>query len=147
VAGAKGEGVAAAVAEHEHSGKCLCGAVSYRATGLADVWYCHCTQCRTLTGHFLAACRTGRERVSVSGEIVWSPHSGSSEHARCVQCGSLLFWANRSTNFISVLPGSLENTDGILVRGHIFVSEKGDYYEINDGLPQFDRYPAEALAN
>ena len=83
----------------------------------------------------------------MSGDIVWSPHSGASEHARCAQCGSLLFWANRSTNSISVLPGSLEKTDGIAVRGHIFVSEKGDYYEIDDGLPQFDRFPAEALVN
>ncbi|MFO1239351.1 MAG: GFA family protein [Sphingomonadaceae bacterium] len=133
--------------DHEYNGKCLCGAVSYRATGLADIWYCHCTQCRSLTGHFLAACRTRRDRLFVSGDIVWSPHSGAAEHARCAQCGSLLFWANRSTNSISVLPGGLENTDGIDVGGHIFVSEKGGYYEIDDGLPQFGRYPAEASGN
>jgi hypothetical protein len=135
----------AAVAEHIHSGKCLCGAVTYRAAGLADIWYCHCTQCRALSGHYLAACRTEKEKLEVSGEIVWAPHSGSSEHARCAACGSLLFWRNNSTRFVSVLPGSLEHAGGIAERGHIYVAEKGDYYAIADGLPQFDHWPNQGL--
>ena len=57
------------------SGKCLCGAVAYRATGLANIWYCHCAQCRALTGHYLAACRTARDRLEIVGEVVWAPHS------------------------------------------------------------------------
>ena len=134
------------MAEQVHHGKCLCGAVTYRAAGLADIWYCHCTQCRSLTGHYIAACRTELERLSVAGEIVWAHHSGSSEHARCASCGSLLFWTNRTTNFVSVLPGSLERTDGIDVRGHMYVSEKGSYYEVTDGLPQFARYPEQGVA-
>lgn len=124
---------------------CLCGAVTYRATGLADIWYCHCRQCRRLTGNFLPACRTTREQLTVSGEVVWALHSGQSEHGRCAACGSLLFWATKGSGHISVLPGSLENTDGISVGGHIFVAEKGDYYEITDGLPQFARYPERGL--
>jgi hypothetical protein len=134
------------VGESLHHGKCLCGAVSYRARGLADIWYCHCTQCRSLTGHYLAACRTTQDRLSITGEVVWAPHSGSSEYARCALCGSLLFWANRNTDTISVLPGSLESSDGIAERGHIYLCEKGSYYEISDGLPQFDRYPDKGLS-
>jgi hypothetical protein len=129
----------------EHTGKCLCGAVSYRAEGLADIWYCHCRQCRRLTGHYLPACRTTRDKLSVSGEVVWALHSGQSEHGRCAACGSLLFWTTKGTAYVSVLPGSLEHTRGITVRGHIFVAEKGDYYEISDGLPQFERYPEQGL--
>jgi hypothetical protein len=135
---------AVAVAE-QHSGKCLCGAVTYRAAGLADIWYCHCRQCRRLTGHYLPACRTTHEQLSVSGEVVWAPHSGQSEHGRCAACGSLLFWATKGTKYISVLPGSLEHTRGIGVNGHIFVAEKGDYYEISDGLPQFAGLPEQGL--
>ncbi len=135
---------AAAVAE-EHTGHCLCGAVTYRARGLADIWYCHCRQCRRLTGHYLPASRTTRDRLIVSGEVVWAPHSGKSEHGRCASCGSLLFWMTKGTKEISVLPGSLEHTQGIAVRGHIFVAEKGDYYEIADGLPQFARWPEQGL--
>jgi hypothetical protein len=133
--------VGAAVAEGQHHGKCLCGAVTYRAEGLADIWYCHCRQCRSLTGHYMAACRTERARLTVSGEVVWALHSGASEHGRCAHCGSLLFWSNPRSAKVSVLPGSLDNTDGIAVCGHIYVSEKGDYYEIGDGLPQFSVMP------
>jgi hypothetical protein len=129
----------------EHTGRCLCGAVTYRAQGLADIWYCHCRQCRRLTGHYLPACRTTHAQLAVSGEVVWALHSGKSEHGRCAACGSLLFWATRGSEYVSVLPGALENTDGIVVRGHIFVAEKGDYYEITDGLPQFARYPERGL--
>jgi hypothetical protein len=128
-----------------HTGKCLCGAVTYRAEGLADIWYCHCTQCRALSGHFLAACRTDRAGLKTSGEVVWAHHSGASEHARCAKCGSLLFWATRASGHISVLPGSLDHSEGIRERGHIYVGEKGDYYEIADGLPQFTTYPEEGL--
>jgi hypothetical protein len=50
--------VAAGVAVADaHTGRCLCEAVTYRAEGLADIWYCHCTQCRALSGRYLAACR------------------------------------------------------------------------------------------
>jgi hypothetical protein len=129
----------------EHTGQCLCGAVSYRARGLADIWYCHCRQCRRLTGHYLPACRTTHAQLTVSGEVVWALHSGKSEHGRCAACGSLLFWATKGSEYVSVLPGALESTDGIAVRGHIFVAEKGDYYEITDGLPQFARYPERGL--
>jgi hypothetical protein len=128
-----------------HTGKCLCGAVNFRAEDLADIWYCHCAQCRVLTGHYLAACRTTTDKLTVSGEVVWAHHSGKSEHGRCTLCGSLLFWATKGSQYVSVLPGALENTDGIAVRGHIYVTEKGDYYEITDGLPQFGRYHDQGL--
>lgn len=130
-----------------HTGKCLCGAVTYRAEGLADIWYCHCTQCRALSGHYLAACRTRTDRIEISGEVVWAHHSGQSEHARCARCGSLLFWANRGTEYTSVLPGSLDSSTGIAERGHIYLAEKGSYYEIADGLPQYQRYPDGGLTS
>jgi hypothetical protein len=131
----------AAVGERLHHGQCLCGAVTYRAAGLADVWYCHCTQCRALTGHYLAACRTDRDKLNITGEVVWAPHSGTSDHGRCAKCGSLLFWSNRQSEHISILPGSLSSSKGIGILGHLYVSEKGDYYDITDGLPQYATWP------
>ena len=132
------------MAEAIHSGKCLCGAVSYRARGLADIWYCHCTQCRKLTGHYIAACRTTNDKLDVSGDVIWAHHSGTSQHARCAACGSLLFWARQGSGVVSVLPGSLDHTDGIDCKGHIFVAEKGDYYTITDGLPQYSTQPQDS---
>jgi hypothetical protein len=143
----KGEAVgvdvkaAAAVTDHIHSGKCLCGAVTYRAANLQDIWYCHCNQCRRLTGHFLAACRTERKHVSIEGDVTWAPHSGTAEHGRCTQCGSLLFWSNTTSPLLNVLPGSLDDSSGLGLLGHLYVSEKGTYYTIDDALPQYAKRP------
>ena len=52
-----------------------------------------------------------------------------------------MFWNAHDFDTISVLAGSLDNTTGLDVKGHIFVAEKGDYYKITDGLPQYDSYP------
>lgn len=145
MAKADAAGVGAAVTD-QHTGRCLCGAVIYRARGLADIWYCHCRQCRALSGHYLAACRTRTDQLEIAGEVVWAPHSGSSDHGRCAACGSLLFWATRGSGHISVLPGSLDSAECIVERGHIYLAEKGSYYAITDGLPQYDRYPEEGLS-
>ena len=132
----------AGVAEQaEHSGQCHCGAVTYRARGLRDIWFCHCTQCRKLTGHYIAACRTARENYEISGELRWTPVSDKSSHGFCAQCSSPLFWSTTDSPNMSVLAGSLDHTQGIDVCGHIFVAEQGDYYTIADGLPQYAGYP------
>lgn len=120
-----------------HTGRCLCGAVTYRAKGLRNIWFCHCHQCRKVSGHFLAACRTEKAAVTAAGEIRWSPHSGASELGRCAACGASLFWRQPASPTISVIAGSLDDTRGLETRGHIFVAEKGDYYTIDDGLPQW----------
>lgn len=125
-----------------HTGQCHCGAVTYRAEGLRDIWYCHCRQCRSLTGHYMAACRTERDRIVISGELRWTPVSERSSHGFCAVCSSPLFWSNREKDTISVLPGSLDNTAGLRAVGHIYVAEKGDYYMIDDGLPQYPGAPA-----
>lgn len=123
--------------EAVHTGKCQCGAVTYRAEGLRDIWYCHCRQCRSLTGHYMAACRTERERIAISGTLRWTPVSERSAHGFCTACSSPLFWSNRELDTLSVLPGSLDNTAGLRAVGHIYTAEKGDYYAIDDGLPQY----------
>lgn len=124
-----------------HSGGCLCGAVRYRAAGLRDIWFCHCRQCRQVTGHFLGACRTGRDRFEVAGEVRWSVHSGTSELGRCAACASPLFWRRANSTAMSALTGSLDEGHGLRVLGHAFVAEKGDYYDITDGLPQYAGVP------
>lgn len=128
-----------------HSGRCHCGAVTYRARGLEAIWYCHCRQCRSLTGHYLAACRTRREAIAIEGEVRWTAVSERSAHGFCAQCCSPLFWSNRESPNLSVLAGSLDSAEGLAAAGHIFVAEKGEYYAIVDGLPQYARWPEGGL--
>lgn len=133
------------MADH-HTGQCLCGAVTYRARGLADIWYCHCRQCRYVTGHYLPACRALRSDVEIHGEVDWSVHSGQAQLGRCASCAAPLFWSNPARDHLSVIPGSLDHSRGIAVRGHIFTAEMGDYYTITDGLPQYPRWPEQGLS-
>jgi hypothetical protein len=52
-----------------------------------------------------------------------------------------MFWDTCSFDTISILAGSIDNTQGLAVKGHIYTSEKAGYYDITDGLSQYDSYP------
>jgi hypothetical protein len=134
-------------AHKTYSGACRCGQVRYQAIGLSDIWYCHCTQCQKLTGHHIAAAGTAKENLSIQGDIVWSAISDKSESGHCAHCHSYLFWRAHAKPTISVLVGSLDDASGLEAKGHVYVAEKANYYEINDGLPQYDGYPEGVLRN
>ncbi len=131
----------AAVADTVHTGSCLCGAVKYRAVGLSDIWYCHCKQCQHLTGLYIAAAGVKRENLDITGEVNWLPISEKSNSGHCKFCGSYMFWDAHSFDTVSILAGSIDAPQGLAVKGHVYVAQKGDYYEITDGLPQYDTYP------
>jgi hypothetical protein len=134
-------GVVAVVADRAYTGSCLCGAVSYRAVGLTDIWYCHCNQCQKLTGLYISAAGVQRENLEIKGDVNWLPISEKSQSGHCKSCGCYLFWDSHSFDTISILAGSIDETEGLSVKGHIYTSEKADYYEITDELPQYDTYP------
>ena len=53
----------------------------------------------------------------------------------CSIYGWQLFW-NGSDENIAIFSGSFDEHIGTILVGHIFCADKGDYYQINDGLPQ-----------
>lgn len=142
-----GEEEDAVVAEtpKTYKGTCQCGETTYTAVDLSDIWYCHCTQCQKLTGHHIAAAGTLRENLTITGNVTWSAISEKSESGHCSSCHAYLFWRDHSKPTVSVLVGSLKDTSGLEAKGHIYVAEKADYYEITDGLPQYDYYPEGVL--
>lgn len=122
-----------------HSGGCLCGAVRYEVAGrLRPVVLCHCTQCRRNTGHFMAA-TAARHRdfhLMREEELRWYESSDSARRAFCGRCGSTLFWQGNGRDYISIAAGTLDGATGLESACHIHVADKGDYYSIDDGLPQ-----------
>ena len=54
----------------------------------------------------------------------------------CGICGSFLFWKRGDEGLTSFSLGSLDSPTGLQLERHIFVADKGDYYTIDDGLPQ-----------
>jgi len=123
-------------------GRCLCGNVHYTIRGDAGgVSFCHCSVCRRQTGHHYASINVKREQIEIRGEeaVTWYQSSESSYRGFCGRCGSVLFWRSDVWPGIAVMAGSLDTPTGLKGQAHIFVADKGDYYEIEDGLPQFAR--------
>jgi hypothetical protein len=124
------------------SGSCLCGQIRYDVSGpLRPVVYCHCTQCRKQSGHFVAATSAADGDLSVDGaeKLRWYAATVSAKRGFCSNCGSLLFWKANGSAKTSIMAGGFDDPTGIGEGHHIFCADKGDYYEIDGGLPQ---YPA-----
>ena len=51
----------------------------------------------------------------------------------------MLFWKHSDLDYVSVLAGAFNAPTGLKGDCHIFVEDKGDYYTIDDALPQFER--------
>ena len=125
------------------TGSCNCGGVSYTITGpMREVIACHCSQCRKQSGHFYAATSVADTDLSINdkGSLKWYTASDDAGRGFCSTCGSALFWKLNGSENTSILAGTLDgDAGGILLDRHIFVADKGDYYEIKDGLPQHDK--------
>jgi len=125
-----------------HKGSCLCGAVTFEIEGeLGRSDACHCDQCRRWTGHYLASVEVARSALTIHGEdqLRWYESSAKVRRGFCARCGSSLFFDPLDTakhSWTGVSLGALEKPTGVRLGMHIFVAEKGDYYEIADGLPQ-----------
>ena len=122
-------------------GSCLCGKISYEASGeLRDVTACHCTQCRKQSGHYFAATSLNKDMLEISDPddlLKWFQASDDAARGFCPNCGSTLFWQRKGSRDISILAGSVDGPTGLKTARHIFVADKGDYYEINENEPQF----------
>ena len=128
-------------------GHCLCGGVRFEVHGpLRPVIYCHCTMCRRSSGHFDAAtaCAPEHLRLLSAQSLRWYPSSATARRGFCCTCGSQLFWEPAGGGHMSIWAGTLETPTGLTPSMHIFVAEKGDYYEITDGLPQWPHWPERA---
>ncbi len=129
-------------AGHTVKGSCLCGSVSLTISELArDVIVCHCQQCRKQTGHVVAATQAYDMHITVEGEenLSWYAASASAQRGFCKQCGSLLMWKQTGTSTTSILAGCLEPPTKLNTMAHIFVDDKGDYYDIDDDIPQYQQ--------
>ncbi len=119
------------------NGSCLCGAVRFEVAGeLHAPDACHCSQCRKTSGHFWASTDVPSDHVTIEGEVRWYQSSEKVRRGFCPVCGSALFWDPIHRDWIAIAMGAFEKPTGTRLGKHIFVADKGDYYEIGDGLPQ-----------
>ncbi|MGJ8528117.1 GFA family protein [Maritalea sp.] len=122
-----------------HTGSCLCGAIEFEVSGeLNAPDGCHCDACRKSTGHFLVSTDVKKDDLKISGEenISWFQSSEKVRRGFCLMCGSTLFFDAIFKDWTGVAMGAFDKPTNTKMDKHIFTAEKGDYYDIADGLPQ-----------
>ncbi|QGX99535.1 GFA family protein [Roseovarius faecimaris] len=120
-------------------GSCLCGAVTFRVDATPEgAVACHCGQCRKQSGHVWALASVPKDRMEIKGAVSWYAASPVGERGFCPTCGSFLFWRGHDEPSIEFALGAIDGPTGVRLEGHIWTAFKGDYYEIADGLPQYE---------
>lgn len=123
-------------------GACLCGAVSFEVKGeLAPPDACHCLQCRKSSGHYFVSTDVPADRLAIQGaeHVTWYRSSEKVRRGFCSICGSPLFWDPLHRDWTAIAMGAFDPPTGTSLHMHIFTAEKGDYYDIEDGLPRHER--------
>jgi hypothetical protein len=126
------------------SGGCLCGAVRFETKSrLREVVNCHCSKCTRFHGNFGAYTSVRFDDLIFLEDkgLKWF-HSQTDETPNvhrgfCKDCGASLFWHPRDQENIAVAAGALDTPTGLSTIGHVWTSQKSDYYEIKDDHPQF----------
>ncbi len=135
------------MSESTVSGSCLCGSVTYTATGEQKRFYhCHCQRCRKASG-------TGHaSNLFIDGELIFNsgasrvktfklPDATRFANTFCTECGSRVpvFIADMQVVFIPA--GSLDDEPTLQPQARIFSSSKAKWSCASGGLPEFAEYP------
>lgn len=124
-----------------HRASCVCGAVKVTVSGdLPAPDACHCTICRKHSGHYFVSSDIPRSAVTIEGmdRVTWFQSSEKVRRGFCSVCGSSLFFDPPHKDWIAIAMGAFDTPTGTKIAKHIFVANKGDYYDIADGVPQHE---------
>ena len=122
-----------------HHASCLCQGVTFTINGpLGLPNACHCHQCRKSSGHVFASTEVPKSAVTLtaSESLRWYPSSPKVRRGFCGTCGASLFWEPLFHDWTAIAMGALDGATGTHLALHIFVADKGDYYDLADGVPQ-----------
>lgn len=134
-------------------GSCLCGGVRYEvaAGALAFALHCHCSMCRKAHGTAFrsrARCNADGFRFTRGEHLVRYWESSPGQHRGfCSVCGSSLLtrFDARAEGFrpdrYGLALGTLDDDPGIRPLLHCWVGSKAPWFEITDGLPQYEEEP------
>lgn len=121
-----------------NKGRCYCRQVTFTVTGaLRNVLYCHCSQCRKLSGHIFAASAAPLDNITIKGDVKWFQSSPGYRRGTCPNCATPLFWQDMSSPTLSIIAGAFDDEVELTAEAHIFCADKAGYYEINDTLAHY----------
>jgi hypothetical protein len=77
--------------------------------------------------------------IEGADNLKWFHSSAKVRRGFCSTCGSSLFWDPIHKDWIGIAMGAFDLPTETRLKVHIYVADKGDYYDIADGLPQNQR--------
>ncbi len=126
-------------------GSCSCGEIRFELTGRpVRMHHCHCGRCRRARGsahatnviYKLDALRyTEGEASLVDFDLPGAQFFGTSF---CRNCGGAMPRRSAGRGVVVVPVGSLDSDPEIHPLAHQFVASKAPWFEIHDGVPQFN---------
>jgi hypothetical protein len=127
------------------TGGCLCGRVRFRLLDrLAPVGFCHCSQCRRVSG-------TGSNAVLNVRADRFAWDSGEDTLRRyatptgwtsvfCPECGCPMPHPTPDGGRLFVPAGALDGDPPLTIAGHIFIGSKPSWVLICDDAPRFEEH-------
>ena len=127
-------------------GSCLCGLVRYEVSEpFSMMGHCHCSICRkhhgALFATFVAAPSVNFRWLAGDKDVGSYESSPGGSRSFCRVCGSVTPLQLPQLDIVFLPAGNLQGDLEARPQNHIFVKSKAPWYEITDGLPQYDEYP------
>ncbi|MCZ6784961.1 MAG: GFA family protein [Proteobacteria bacterium] len=132
-------------------GSCLCGGVAFEVElPFRIMRSCHCQRCRKArsaahaTNLLTDPHRFGWTRGAELVDSYKVPEAERFTQSFCRTCGSPMPRVFEARGYVVVPAGSLDGDPGTRVQEHIFVGSKAPWFEIRDGVAQYDESPPDA---
>ncbi|EEB84484.1 glutathione-dependent formaldehyde-activating, GFA [Roseobacter sp. GAI101] len=77
--------------------------------------------------------------LKINGSPRWYTSSPGVRRGFCPTCGSFLFWKSDADPDTGISLGAIDGPTGLHLTRHIFVADKGDYYDITDSVPHKEK--------
>lgn len=130
-------------------GSCACGGVQFELEGPPLVWMnCHCWRCRRSRGTAhasnlgwrLDALRyvRGEDQITVY-DLPEARYFGTTF---CSRCGGFAPRRSEGRGFNVIPSGALDSDPGVRPSAHQFLSSRAPWFDVTDGLPQFQEAAA-----
>ncbi|MFK7977145.1 MAG: GFA family protein [Halioglobus sp.] len=105
--------------------------------------HCHCGTCRKAHGSAFSSVAAVREN---DFELVGKDLLNSFESSRgkmryfCSNCGTQVYAKREGMAHIVLRLGSLDSDLASMEKNHIWVSQKANWYNIDDNLPKYEEF-------
>ena len=124
-------------------GRCLCGAVRYRACGPAyGITHCHCKTCRRASGApFVTWAGFDTDKITFTkSEPAVYKSSPKVTRTFCGKCGTALTYQRADMpGSIDVTLGSMDEPETLMPEDHTWTESRLSWIVLDDRLPKYPR--------